>query len=86
MDNAQGRIRWKCRRGMLELDILLLNFFDNYFTTLSLEQKNIFERLLDEPDPDLYAWFLGHKKSTDAELQAMVDDIIEHNKECGNAN
>lgn len=51
-------LRWGCRRGMLELDLLLLPFFDHQFTKLVPKQKAIFEELLSESDQDIYAWVL----------------------------
>jgi antitoxin CptB len=55
-----ARIRWRCHRGMLELDLFLLNYFDNCFTSLSEDEKHKFEHLLTEEDPSLFSWILGH--------------------------
>ena len=49
-------IRWKCRRGMLELDLLLERFLETHYEKLSLEDQKIFEELLELPDPVLYAY------------------------------
>ncbi len=54
-----GRIRWKCRRGMLELDLMLLKFFDSQYSDLSPEEKKQFEHLLEEPDPVLQEYLYG---------------------------
>lgn len=66
------QIRWACRRGMLELDILLEAFFDKHFDTLTSEQQQIFEALLVQQDPDLYSWFIGLAQPTDEKLKDMV--------------
>lgn len=50
----KNRIRWKCRRGMLELDILLLDFFEKWFDQLTPQEKKLFDELLDQPDVVLY--------------------------------
>ena len=42
--------RWQCRRGMLELDLLLNNFVDKKVNTLSEQEKQSFELLLSYPD------------------------------------
>lgn len=56
-----GRIRWRCcRRGMLELDFILGNFFDHHFLNLSEGEQQLFIDLLEHPDPVLYDWLLGH--------------------------
>lgn len=70
------KLRWACRRGMLELDILLAPFVEEGYDALSLEQKQDFERLLACDDPDLFAWFMGHATSKDSSLQQLVNIIV----------
>ncbi|MHA7840599.1 MAG: FAD assembly factor SdhE [Gammaproteobacteria bacterium] len=53
------RIRWACRRGMLELDVLLLPFFEKSFASLTVTEQAGFVALLSESDQDLYNWLLG---------------------------
>ena len=53
------RLRWACRRGMLELDLILLPFFENQFDQLLESDQLAFEQLLSEPDQDIYAWILN---------------------------
>ena len=65
-DNAQpivnkARLKWACRRGMLELDVLFIPFVDEAYDELTSKEQHIFERLLTEQDPDLFAWFMGTK-------------------------
>ena len=71
----RGRLRWKCRRGMLELDLVLLPFLDQHYEQLSEEQKEVFEKLLAEQDPTLQSWFMHHRIPEDSEMAAMVDYI-----------
>jgi antitoxin CptB len=61
---------------MLELDILFIPFVEEAYDALSFEEQYIFERLLTEHDPDLFAWFMGHKVCEDKELNAMVQLIL----------
>ena len=70
------RLKWACRRGMLELDVLFLPFVEQAYTDLSDEDKVIFERLLECDDPDLFAWVMGHKECEDAKLDYMVKMIV----------
>jgi antitoxin CptB len=60
MNDEYLDLEWKCRRGMLELDLLLLNFYQTQFPTLSEPEKKLFAQLLNEPDPDLAAWLFGY--------------------------
>jgi len=53
-----NHLRWKCRRGMLELDLLLEQFLEHKYPHLSAADKIIFEELLELPDPVLHAYFM----------------------------
>lgn len=71
-----NRLKWACRRGMLELDVLFEPFVEKGFPDLDDDGKLVFERLLTCDDPDLFAWFMGHQKCEDEELAGMVDHIL----------
>ncbi|NQY35090.1 MAG: succinate dehydrogenase assembly factor 2 [Alteromonadaceae bacterium] len=72
----KARLKWACRRGMLELDVLFTPFVDEAYDDLSEENKATFERLLEGEDPELFAWFMGHETCEDEELNAMVQFIL----------
>ena len=76
VSNYKARIRWACRRGMLELDVLFMPFVDEAWDNLTDQQKAIFERLLEGDDPELFAWFMGHEECKDEELNSMVQLIL----------
>ena len=66
------RIRWRCRRGMLELDIVLQGFVDKYYMQLDeIELKN-FDALLSLPDNDLWDMITSKKKVEDIKLQPVL--------------
>lgn len=75
-----ARLKWACRRGMLELDVLFLPFVEEAFAELNDDDKVLFERLLTCDDPDLFAWFMGHAKCDDPELARMVNVILDRIK------
>ncbi len=60
------RLRWGCRRGMLELDLILIPFIDEQYSSLTSELKNDFEALLLSDDPELYRWLMGNGLPPDA--------------------
>ncbi|NVK25351.1 MAG: succinate dehydrogenase assembly factor 2 [Gammaproteobacteria bacterium] len=74
--DSKPKLKWACRRGMLELDVLLEPFVDEAYDALSNERKAAFQRLLTCEDPDLFAWFMGHKECEDPELADMVATIL----------
>ncbi len=79
-EKRYNRLKWACRRGMLELDVLFLPFVEEAFGDLDDEKQETFERLLTCDDPDLFAWFMGHQKCEDPELAEMVKIILDRVK------
>ncbi len=73
MEHSQ--LKWACRRGMLELDLILFPFFEKNFLQFSLEEKKIVENFLTEADQDLYAWILGFKKCEHREYKWLLERI-----------
>ena len=73
---SKAKLRWACRRGLLELDVLLAPFVEEGYDGLSEQQKRDFERLLASDDPDLFAWFMGHARSSDEAIQALIELIV----------
>ncbi len=73
--SSPASIRWQCRRGMLELDMLLLPFFDTVFETLEIEQKKAFIDLLAFPDQELYDYLIVRQIPDSPALQSMVQRI-----------
>jgi antitoxin CptB len=56
---ARALLRWRCRRGMKELDLLLERFLENQYDHAPRERQRAFERLLTLPDPRLAELLLG---------------------------
>ncbi len=69
------RIEWDCRRGMLELDKIIMPFYLKHFDELTDDKKDIFIRLLASTDLQLFSWFFNRGKSSDSEIQSMVEYI-----------
>jgi len=69
-----NRLRWLCRRGMLELDAWLTRFLDVRYVDLPADQQAHFARLLDQDDMVLFDWITGARGSP-AEFQRVVEEI-----------
>jgi len=69
------RLRWQCRRGMLEVDLLLNSFLDGPYASLSDADKGRFDALLEYPDQVLLEWLMGRERPVDPELAHVVDRI-----------
>lgn len=76
--SEMARVRWQCRRGMLELDMLLLSFFDSEYASLAQTERQSFIDLLNNPDPVLYQWLIGKDTPTSPTLAALVETIRKH--------
>ncbi|MGH8031405.1 MAG: succinate dehydrogenase assembly factor 2 [Luteimonas sp.] len=74
-DAELKRLRWRCRRGMRELDQLLMRWLDQCWAASSEAERGVFLRLLDGEDDRLWRWFLGNERPTDAALDALVQHI-----------
>ena len=70
------RLWWHSRRGMLELDLLLLPFIENAYSDLSEDDKAKYRKLLDCEDPDLFKWFMQHERPADQDFADIVDIIL----------
>jgi antitoxin CptB len=71
----EARLRWRCRRGMRELDGLLQTFLSERFQVLDPADKQRFAELLELPDPVLAAYVLGRDAPSDTELQRLLASI-----------
>ncbi|KTD50987.1 succinate dehydrogenase assembly factor 2 [Legionella quateirensis] len=74
----KARITWHCRRGMLELDLILQRFLEHGLELLNENELKSFDLLLSCTDPELFSWLMGHTKPEDTELNEIVT-IIRNN-------
>jgi len=70
-----SRLRWRCRRGMKELDIVMLAYLEQHYETAPAEDQRIFRELLDLQDPQLYAYLLGRETPADAAVTDVVNQL-----------
>ena len=68
----KNRLFWASRRGMLELDLILLPFIEQIYPELDAEDRERYHRLLDCEDQDLFDWFLRRQDPEDPELLKIV--------------
>jgi len=67
------RLRWRCRRGLLELDILLQRFLDQGYSALDVSQRQAFNDLLEIPDITLLAYLNNQEQPDDSRLCEVVN-------------
>lgn len=69
------RIRWRCRRGMRELDVLLTRYLDKAYPGATADEQAGFRRLLEYPDPLLFACLMGRTLPPDDEVGHVIARI-----------
>ena len=72
-----NRLYRHSRRGMLELDVLLVPFTKEVYATLDKVDRDLYVRLLECEDQDMFGWFMERAESDDPELQRMVRKILD---------
>jgi len=74
-DRTVERLKWKSRRGLLELDLVLEKFWKGPGRELTADEAAALELLLAMPDNDLLDLVMRRAQSPDARLQAMLEKL-----------
>jgi antitoxin CptB len=72
-EGPPGRLRWRCRRGAKELDLLLNAYLEKRYPHAGGEERAAFERLTAWADPDIMAVVLGSCPSPDPATSSLVE-------------
>lgn len=72
-----NRLLWHSRRGMLELDVLLVPFVKEAYSSLDAEDQARFRKLLKCEDQDMFGWFMRREEAADPDLRRMVNMILD---------
>ena len=67
-----SRLRWLCRRGMKELDLVMTDYLERHYVSASASQQAQFRDLLQMQDPDLYNLLLRRREPDDPDLVALL--------------
>ena len=73
--SEMNRLRWNCRRGMLELDLVLTGFLDKHYTKLTKSQAKVFKDLLDYPDTELWDMIIARTEPADNTMKTVLQLI-----------
>jgi len=72
---SMSELRWQCRRGMLELDLLLNGFLETQYSQLDVSQREDFVTLLSYPDQTLYELLMDKMASSNPAIAKIVQNI-----------
>ncbi len=70
-----SRLRWLCRRGMKELDLVMTGYLENYYNNADKVEQSCFRELLDMQDPDLFAMLVGSKSSSNDNITSLIQKL-----------
>jgi antitoxin CptB len=77
--NNLSRLRWQCRRGMRELDELLLQYLEDRYGQAGADEKAAFRALLELPDPELIGYLL-HQHPHPPDLVVVIGPILKRTR------
>ncbi|MDG2377000.1 MAG: succinate dehydrogenase assembly factor 2 [Woeseiaceae bacterium] len=72
---CDNKLKWQCRRGMRELDVLLIGWFNSHYEAVDDAERSAFRRLLSLPDPELASYLLAGEIAIDPGIARVVDSI-----------
>lgn len=67
-----NKLRWMCRRGMRELDMLLLGYLERHYPEAEPAAQRAFARVLEMQDPDIYSLLMGRSQTQDREISYVI--------------
>ena len=67
-----SRLKWRCRRGMRELDFLLGRYLEEDYPRVSAQEQEAFKAFLELPDPTIFSWVTGREQPP----QGLVSEIV----------
>ncbi len=75
MSQSINKLRWRCRRGTLELDLLLIRYLENRYLTADNLEQQAFLQLLELEDSELMRYLMGELVPERVELTGIVAAI-----------
>jgi antitoxin CptB len=76
-ERVLSKLRWRCRRGLLENDIFIERFFKKFASTLTVKQVQGLNVLMDLSDSDLLDLHLGRKTLAQVDANLVQDEVRE---------
>ena len=76
MTDLKKKILWQCRRGLWELDAILIPFVEENFEELDISNQKLFKELLSYEDVEVFDLLVNQKEPLDANIKPLVDIII----------
>ena len=75
-DRSKSKLRWRCRRGLLENDLFIQSFFKRHEASLTVQQAQGLQTLMDLADNDLLDLLLARREPEGELASAVVCDVL----------
>ena len=72
----QRRLVWQCRRGIKEVEVLLVPYFERHYANLSASDQALFEKLLEQHDVEMFEWFTHRSQPEAPDLARIVRMVM----------
>ena len=73
--SAKSKLKWRCRRGVKELDVVLTRFLETRYDDSSAEMHAAFDKLLDLQDPDILKYLLNQEQPEDKDIAGIIEEL-----------
>lgn len=70
-----SKLRWRCRRGMRELDVVLMRYLEQCYPEATVERRDAFHALLELSDPELFDLLRGRTQAATPDMDAIVAEL-----------
>lgn len=75
-EDHRRRLEWQCRRGIKEVEVLLVPFFERHYVNLSSADRALFEKLLEQHDVEMFEWFTQRSSPEAPDLARIVHMVM----------
>ena len=72
-----ARLKWRCRRGMRELDFLLGRYLEEDYPGVSAQEQEAFRAFLELPDPMIFSWITGRERPPEGLVSEIVNRLLQ---------
>lgn len=73
--SEMSKLRWRCRRGMKELDVAMTAYLEKFYQQAGADEQAAFLRLLDTQDPELMNMVMGKTNAPDEQMSCVIQTI-----------
>jgi len=77
IEEQQKALIWQCRRGLKEIEVLLIPFLENHYIHEEETIRQAFIKLLEEADLDIFEWLMLREQPEDKQMELIVNVILQ---------